>query len=60
MIIINYKNNIYKIEKELYETDENAYIRAWFIIKNYEEYEYNELVSRSIMYINEKNNQMKY
>lgn len=60
MIIINYKNNIYKIEKELYETDENAYIRAWFIIKNYDEYKYDELVSRSIMYINEKNNLMKY
>ena len=53
-IIINYKNNIYKIEKELNETDEDTYIRGWFIVKNYNIENYNELISRSIMFLNEK------
>ena len=53
-IIINYKNNIYKIEKELNETDEDTYIRGWFIVKNYSIENYNELISRSIIFLNEK------
>jgi len=55
-IIIKYDNNIYKIEKEQFETDENSYIRGWFIVKNYKKYSnYNELISLSIIYLNEKN-----
>lgn len=60
MIIIYFKNIIFKIQKEPYETDENAYIRGWYIVKNYDKYEYDELISRSIIYINEKINLMKY
>ena len=40
MIVIYFKNNIFKIQKEPFETDENAYIRGWYIVKNYDKYEY--------------------
>ena len=59
VIIIN-DNYIYKIRKLPYETDENTYRRGWFIIKNYNSYEYEELISRSIIYLNECKNKMKY
>lgn len=55
-IFIYYKNNLYKIEKEPFETDENSYIRGWFIVKNYNNYSYNELISRSIIHLNSFNN----
>jgi hypothetical protein len=52
---------IYNIEKEPYETDENAYSRGWFIIKNYFKYSsLKELISNSIIYLNENKNNMKY
>jgi hypothetical protein len=51
-IIISYDNYLYKIEKEPYESDENTYKRGWFIIDNYDKYEYPELISRSIIHIN--------
>ena len=51
MIIINYNNKIYKIKKEPIETDENTYKRGWFIIKNFNNYSIDELISRSIMYL---------
>ena len=53
-------NYIYKIRKLPYETDENTYMRGWYIIKNYNSFEYNELISRSIIYLNENKNKMKY
>lgn len=60
-IIIIDNNKIFKIEKEPFETDENAYIRGWFIIKNYSIIKnYDELVSKSIIYLNETKNNMKY
>jgi hypothetical protein len=59
VIIIN-DNYIYKIRKLPYETDENTYRRGWFIIKNYNSYDYEELISRSIIYLNECKNKMKY
>jgi len=60
-IIIIDKNKIFKIEKEPFETEENAYIRGWFIIKNYSNIKnYDELVSKSIIYLNENKNNMKY
>lgn len=52
MILINYNNKIYKIEKEPNELDEDTYKRGWFIIKNYNKYPYVELISRSIIYLN--------
>jgi hypothetical protein len=59
VIIIN-DNYIYKIRKLPFETDENTYRRGWFIIKNFNSFEYNELISRSIIYLNEYKNKMKY
>jgi hypothetical protein len=59
VIIIN-DNYIYKIRKLPFETDENTYKRGWFIIKNYNLFDYDELISRSIIYLNEHKNKMKY
>jgi len=59
IIIIN-DNNIYKIEKQPFETDENAYKRGWYIIKNYNIGSYDEIVSKSIIYLNEIKNEMVY
>jgi hypothetical protein len=59
-IIIVYDNYIYKIEKEPYETDENTYRRGWFIIKNQDKDNYEETVLKSIIYLNENKNKMKY
>lgn len=61
-IIIIHNNHIYKIDKEPYETDENTYIRAWFLIKNTTINDYNKdyNISKSIIYLNEYKNNMKY
>lgn len=60
-ILIIHENYIYKIYKEPFETDENTYIRAWFIIKNNDKVEdKDELISRSIIHLNEYKNNMKY
>ena len=59
-IIIIANNYIYKIEKEPYETDENTYRRGWFIIKNLNKDNYDETVLKSIIYLNENKNKMKY
>jgi len=60
-IIIIHDNIIYKIYKEPYETDENTYIRAWFIIKNNDgNTDIDMIISRSIIYLNENKNNMKY
>lgn len=58
-IIIVHNNFIYKISKEPYETDENTYFRGWYIIKNYNDIN-DEIICRSIMYLNENKNNMKY
>lgn len=55
-----HENKIYKIDKEPYETDDNTYIRGWFIINNFNKFKYVELISRSIIYLNESKNNMKY
>ena len=59
-IIIIHDNYIYKIDKEPYETDENTYFRGWYIIKNSNSDNYDEIICRSIMYLNENKNNMKY
>jgi len=56
-IIILHNNHIYKIDKEPYESDENTYIRGWFIIKNNN---LDNVITRSIIYLNEYKNNMKY
>lgn len=55
-IIIIHNNHIYKIDKEPYETDENTYIRGWYIINN----NIDNVIVRSIIYLNEIKNNMKY
>jgi hypothetical protein len=62
-IIIIHDNYIYNIIKEPFETDENTYIRGWYIIKNKSKYpsiQNEELISNSIIYLNEYKNNMKY
>jgi hypothetical protein len=63
-IVIIHDNYIYKIMKEPFETDENTYIRGWFIINNSNDMndsnDMNSLISRSIIYLNENKNNMKY
>ena len=60
IVIIN-NDFIYNIEKEPFETDENTYYRGWIIIKNYFKYSnLKELISKSIIYLNENKNNMKY
>ena len=53
-IIILYNNKQYIIEKDPYETIDETYERGWFIIKNYDKYDYNELISKSIIILNIK------
>ena len=55
-----HENKIYKVDKEPYETDENTYMRGWYIINNFDKYDYEELISRSIIYLNENKNNMNY
>ena len=60
MITIYYCGKIYKVEKEPFETNENAYKRAWYIVKNYDKIEnITELISLSKININ-KTNDMVY
>jgi len=58
-IVIIHDNHLYRIFKEPFETDENTYIRGWYIIKNYDN-NYDNLICRSIIYLNESKNNMKY
>jgi len=60
-IIMIHNNYIYKIDKEPYETDENTYMRGWYIINSdNNEDNYDEIISQSIININEIKNKMKY
>jgi hypothetical protein len=54
-IIISYRGVLYKIEKEPFETHEDAYSRGWFIVKNQDKYDnYKQLVSLSMIHNNKK------
>lgn len=60
-IVIIYEYFLYKIRKLPFETDENTYKRGWYIVKNIDKIEnYDELISKSIIYLNENKNKMKY
>ena len=60
-IVIIYDNFLYKIRKLPFETDENTYKRGWYIVKNIDKItDYDELISKSIIYLNENKNKMKY
>jgi len=48
-ISIQYNNDIYIIMKEPYETLNDTYNRGWYIVKNYDNYNYNKLYSESII-----------
>lgn len=59
MISLQYQGKIYNFEAEPYETVEDSYKRAWFMVKNYDNYKHDELYSLAIMMIN-KNKGMVY
>jgi len=40
MISLYYAGQMYNIEQEPFETTEDSYKRAWYIIKNYGKYNY--------------------
>ena len=55
-ISILYENIIYIIMKEPFETIKETYNRGWFIVKNYNNYDYKKLYSLSIINNNIDNN----
>lgn len=59
-ITILYNNNIYIIMKEPFETLNETYNRGWYIVKNYNLYEYNLLYSLSIINNNKNVHKMNY
>ena len=59
-ITVFYNNNIYIIEKEPYETINDTYMRAWYIVKNYDLMQYKLLNSYSIIINNINTNNMNY
>jgi len=59
-ITIFFNNNIYIIEKEPFETINETYTRGWFIVKNYENINFNLLNSYSIINNNININNMSY
>ena len=52
MISLYYNGSIYIIEEEPFESYEESYTRAWFIVKNYSKYNLDELYSLSIINLN--------
>lgn len=55
VIIVNHKGHIYNIEKEPFETYEEAYQRAWFIINNHDKYrDVKQLISLSFINVYKK------
>jgi len=59
-ITLCHKGIFYNISKEPFESNNDAYKRLWYIIKNYsEDINYKELISLSIININ-KNKGMIY
>lgn len=52
MITLQYRSQLYNIEAEPFETVRDSYKRAWYIVKNYDNYSYDELYSQSLMLIN--------
>jgi hypothetical protein len=48
-ISIQYNNDIYIIMKEPYETLNDTYNRGWYIVKKYDNNNYNKLYSESII-----------
>lgn len=58
MITLYYNGYIYLIESEPYESQNDTYIRGWYIVKNKDD-NYDKVYSQSIMMIN-KNKGMEY
>ncbi len=54
IITLEYKGKLYSIEREPFETTEDSYKRAWYIVQNYDNFAYDQLYSMSIMKMNEK------
>jgi hypothetical protein len=54
MISLYYAGQIYNVDQEPFETTEDSYKRAWYIVKNYGKYAYDSLYSMSIMMLNKE------
>jgi hypothetical protein len=59
MICLQHHGKLFNIPQEPFETMEESYKRAWFIINNYNKMPFSKLYSLSIMIIN-KNKGMIY
>lgn len=59
-ISIQYNNKIYIIMKEPFETLNETYKRGWYIVKNYNNYDYKKLYSLSIINNNITKHSMTY
>jgi hypothetical protein len=59
MICLQHHGKLFKIQQEPFETMEESYKRAWFIINNHNKMPFSKLYSLSIMIIN-KNKGMIY
>lgn len=59
-IVIIHNDFIFKIDKEPFETDEDTFKRGWFIIGKNPKIINDEIISKSIIYLNETKNKMKY
>lgn len=51
---VEYKGNIYVFENTRGESDTMFIDRCWFIVKNYDKYDYATLESLSYMWVNKK------
>lgn len=49
MIVLQYQGKMYSIEQEPFETIEDTYKRAWYIVKNYDSNAY----AKSLIMLNE-------
>lgn len=53
-VIIFVNNNIYKLNKQPFESDTNAYIRLWWLINNNKSLDSIEDISLSIIELNKR------
>lgn len=59
-ICILYKNRLNYIEKQPYESDDDAYMRGWYIIRNGLSFDNPEHICQSKIIINERVHGMTY
>lgn len=60
VVVIFIKNTIYKLNKQPFETDSDAYERLWWIINNNKDFNNRKDISDSIKVINIKKGMSYY